>query len=124
MSESGKASLSIRFSIDQGGHDAIKALAREGESVHQAARRLALAATKQVKRYVLYETRNADSATFCYEGDLKELLPGMDEGAREVWHVFAFDWEEAMQLYYDHMGWGKYEPITDKENSDGDAICS
>ena len=35
----------------------------------------------------------------------------MTLGLTKKWEVEADSWIEAMNLYYEHMGWGEYQPM-------------
>ena len=59
---------------------------------------------------------DAEALTFVevnedYERVLKMLV---EPGAELIWTVEADTDNEAMQLYYDHMDWGTYKPMTDE----------
>ena len=59
---------------------------------------------------------DAESLTFVevnenYAHSLKILV---EPGAELIWTVEAETYNEAMQLYYDHMDWGTYKPMSEE----------
>lgn len=67
----------------------------------------------------LWEDPESDGRwLFCLSGPLgDEARSALGSSARLTWTVEAANHIEAMQLYYDHMGWGEY--ATDFPSIDG-----
>lgn len=70
--------------------------------------------------FELWKSNSENSQLFiprneCYEIEMKkhkEITPDQEL----VWTCEARSYFEAMQKYYDHMGWGKYKPEPDWED--------
>jgi len=67
-------------------------------------------------RFDLYEGSDTDGsweATLLAETDDRSLLK-LSPYLRKTWSVEASTRDEAMQLFYDRMGWGHYTPFDDQ----------
>ena len=67
-------------------------------------------------KYELWQPTDLDSDEptndFFFPEDNAQLRRFAEEdGMRCTWTVEADEYNTAMQLYHDHMGWGRYKPM-------------